>query len=84
MKRSLRSGARRRIHGSTRSSARSTEFGLRFKLVCHINQNALDRFDCQSLRDRRRSREEHVLHKTSFVFFESSIGRVVALITRRQ
>lgn len=63
MRRFLRSGAGRRIHGSTRSSARSTEFGLRF-LVCHINQNALDRFDCQSLRDRRRSREEPVLFKT--------------------
>lgn len=58
-----RSGARRSIHGSTRSSARSTEFGLRFP-VCHINQNALDRFDYQRLRDRRRGGEEPVLFKT--------------------
>lgn len=44
MVRFIRSGTEGEIHGSTSSSARSTEFGLRF-LVCHINQNALDRFD---------------------------------------
>lgn len=78
----LRPGARTGIHGSTRSSAWSTEFGLRF-LVCHINQNALDRFDCQRPCDRRRSRRSLCFFKTSFVESESSIHTIVALITGR-
>lgn len=80
--RSSRSGARRSIHGSTRSSARSTEFGLRV-LVCHINQNALDRLDYQRLRNRRRGGEEPMLFKTSFIYSKSSIHIVMASGTGR-
>lgn len=68
MMRFLRPGERRGIHGSTRSSAWSTEFGLQF-LVCHINQNALDRFDCQRPCDQRRGRAEPMLFQDFICLF---------------
>lgn len=52
-------------------------------LVCHINQNALDRFDRQWFHDRGRRREEHVLFKTSSVYSKSSINGIMALVVAR-
>ena len=81
MMRFFRSGTRGEIHGSTRSSARSMEFGLRF-LVCNINQNVLDRFDNQRLRDRRWSGGACVF-QDFICLFQSSIHIVVAVIIKR-